>query len=131
MRMLRTAGILLAACIVLSSCSTYRVVGLPPVDEPAPVTHVKVVKPNTPVRVTLRDGRVVKGDVLRASATELVLGVPANYGTREDVYPAADIASIEVSELTQSGKAAFVGFFVVTAAAFAAILQLSASGGFG
>jgi hypothetical protein len=123
--------VVLALCLSTSSCSSYKLARLPAADNELPAPGDRIVGPSANVRVTLHDGRVVRGDVVRASSTELVLGRAGNYGINEDVYPSGAIAKIEVESLTEGGQVSTIALLVVTGAVVVAVASLSASGGFG
>lgn len=83
--------------LFLSGCSSYRSAILPGLDNPpqnskAPI----VVTKRSNVRVTLKSGKVVSGEVLRVSEKELVFGRPGNFGLEEEAHPAEEIEKIEV-----------------------------------
>ena len=104
---------------------------LPSGTGPAPARGSRIVGERANVRVVLRDGRVVKGDVVRVSSEELVLGRPGNYGTKEEIFPASAIESIEVESLSQGGQAATVALVALVGVVVIGVASLSASGGFG
>jgi hypothetical protein len=118
----------LAVCGPLVGCSTTRQAhlpgDLPPDREDA--AGLRVVAKGQAVTVWLKSGEKVNGEVLEADPHRLVLGRPGNYGYREDIYPAAEIARIEASYATGFGNAVggVVGAVVLTFMALIILLAI-------
>lgn len=84
----------------LAGCSTYQMGVLPEYpDSDGQVEGKKapvVVHVGSDVKLSLSDGRVVKGRVSQVSAEAVVLGKVGNYGWEEKVFPREQIAKLEV-----------------------------------
>lgn len=102
----------------LSGCASYRYVSLPSapgVDRPDGASQV--VEPRSTARVTLTTGETISGEVVRATEAELVLDHPGNFGFEELVFPAADIATIEVEYTSTGSKVVILSLVGATALA--------------
>ena len=115
---------LIAGTMILAGCTTYRHAVLPG-QEPHPTDDGKahVVGPRADVRITLDSGESVKGEVLRCSNEEIVLGRPGNFGIEEEVYSASSISEIEVVTLTPGGGASIAAFVAFSALLFYGLLD--------
>ncbi len=58
--------------------------------------EIRFVRERSTVRVELRSGDVVKGEVSRVSEDSIVIGRVGNYGYEETVYSRSEIGKIEV-----------------------------------
>lgn len=116
-------------CLVVSSCTSYRVAVLP--GSLSYVNHsgdARIVGSGANVRILLHSGEIVKGEVVRATTDELVLGRAGNYGVEEDVYPASDIQKIELEVVTPGGQAAVIVFVSVSALLIYGLATMPESG---
>lgn len=124
---------LLALTAFTTGCTAYRRAALPPPSGNADIgvaDPVEVVRPGMTVRVLLRTGEELTGEVLRVSPEALVFGKPSNYGWQERTIPAADILSLEVQQASTLGKvlAWTVGTTMLVAAAGLIALAIAFSG---
>lgn len=85
---------------------------LPPDADEVPVENPPdIVKKGMWLRVTLRNGERVSGELVEITDDALVFGTPGNYGLKKEYYLFLDIAGIEVSQST--GFSNFVSVFLL------------------
>ncbi len=134
--------IVLVLLLILSQagCASYRPAVLPIESPPAEMADVNrqydgeisvnrsdsgenVVGVGDEVRIILRSGDVVEGEVLRLSDTDLVLGNFGNYGVVETVIGFSDIEGVEARYSAQGASfaASTVGVFVILFLGLAAL----------
>lgn len=103
----------------LIGCSVHTPGRLPGgVQDPARAAdEAAVVTAGASVRVTLRDGTVVGGQVVRVSADALVLADEEAFGSGTRTISAGKIRALEVVEAAPSGKTVVLAFGGVLAAA--------------
>ena len=79
---------LVLLCLIVSSCTSYRVAGLP--GSMTNMNHsgdARIVGSGANVRILLHSGETVKGAVTQATNGKLVLGHAGNYGVEEVSIP--------------------------------------------
>ncbi len=103
----------------LIGCSVHTPGRLPggPVDPARAAAEAAVVTAGASVRVTLRDGTVVGGQVVSVSADRLVLAGEDSFGTGTRTIAAGEIDALEVVEAAPSGQTVALAFGGVLAAA--------------
>ena len=86
-------------CAFLSGCSTYRSVSLPRSDSTAVSNEAEeTVKTGWSVRIALRSGESVSGEVSQILDESLALGKLGNYGYEERIIKFGEVESIEVEQ---------------------------------
>jgi len=110
----RTAPVLRILCCLqllafTTGCASYRPAALPsgteaPADDAAPV-----VQAGSDVRVVLVDGEEIRGEVVRLSPDELVIGSNGNYGYEERAVARTAIAALEVEHYPKAASVALSG----------------------
>ena len=130
---MRRRVLLVPTLLLLGGCSTTRQAHLPGELDAAwkEGRELTIVEKGEPVRVHLKSGETVRGEVIEVDLHRLVVGRPSNYGFQELTFMAVEIERIEVARST--GLARFGGG-VVTGAVLACIvlgIAIGLSGGIG
>lgn len=118
--------------LAATGCTAYHPGVLPPGEPEAPAPRVahdgeipttslapseapRVVAAGSQVRIVMKDGSTVSGEVLRVATDRVVMGKATNYGLEETEIVAADMESLEIRRPTGFGNVASTTGLVITA----------------
>ncbi len=81
-------------------------------EQSADPASFNIIYPGIPLRILLKNGEVISGELLEFSDGALVFGHPGNYGLKKTYYPIGDIKKMETPRST--AFAHFAQVFVLT-----------------
>lgn len=127
--MRKVIALLLSASLFASGCAT---AGAPRVAQPAPsdrallAGYVSQLPVGSRVRVDLVGGKVVKGTLMKATDTSIVVQRRTRMPEPPDEFTLDKVASVQVEPANSTGKAIAIGAAAGAAAVVGALLILAA-----
>ena len=127
MGLLRRTFLILAVTALVPGCSSYKVATLPGDTglEERQNPDIPVLEKHSKVRVELKTGDRLTGEVLHIADDTITLGKFGNYGFEKSVIQISDIEKIETEAATKTGSAV-VTIFIVGAVVVAGVFALFA-----